>query len=372
MSDQAVHNRAARVLARVSPQLPADAALREELAGLRQLSPAEKRELARAVFAYFRWRQWVDERASLPVQVREALDVQARFKRDPNSVKVEAIQARAVPEWVRDELTFSPEEWRALQVEPPLWIRAQRAHAASIARVLGDCTPAPAPADQTGFRYRGQKDLFKTEEFHQGLFEIQDLGSQLVGHACAPQSTETWWDACAGEGGKTLHLSDLMNNKGLIWASDRSAKKLAHLRKRAARAEVFNFRPVNWNGGPFLPTKTKFDGILVDAPCCGVGTWRRNPHARWTTTAEDVRELSTLQRQLLEHVLPSLKPGGRLIYAVCTLTRTETTALADAFTAAHPELEPLPLLGRGPQVTLPMHEFNANGMFLAGWTRRTE
>ncbi|MBI4627026.1 MAG: RsmB/NOP family class I SAM-dependent RNA methyltransferase, partial [Verrucomicrobia bacterium] len=156
----------------------------------------------------------------------------------------------------------------------------------------------------------------------------------------APKPGETWWDACAGEGGKTLHLADLMMNKGVVWATDRSDKRLDTLKRRAARAKLFNYRTEFWDGGSRLPTKIKFDGILLDAPCSGVGTWQRNPHARWTTTPDDVRELAATQRVLLENVCGSLKPGGRLIYAVCTLTRSETTAVADAFTAAHPELEP--------------------------------
>ena len=161
-----------------------------------------------------------------------------------------------------------------------------------------------------------------------------------------------------------------MENKGVIWASDRSARGLAALRKRAGRAKVFNYRAVNWNGGPFLPTKTKLDGVLIDAPCSGVGTWQRNPHARWSTTLEDVRELADLQAQLLNHVACSLKPGGRLIYSVCTLTRSETTAVAEAFAATHPELESLAVLGGAPQRFIWPQDVNANGMFIAAWKRK--
>jgi len=123
-----------------------------------------------------------------------------------------------------------------------------------------------------------------------------------------------------------------------------------------------------------LPNKQKFDGILLDAPCSGVGTWQRNPHARWTTTMDDVRELATTQLALLNNLAGSLKPAGKLIYAVCTLTRSETTAVADAFAKAHPELEPLPLSTLNPQLSTTFlwpHELNANGMFLAAWKRKT-
>ncbi|HWZ94379.1 MAG TPA: RsmB/NOP family class I SAM-dependent RNA methyltransferase [Opitutaceae bacterium] len=228
----------------------------------------------------------------------------------------------------------------------------------------------------TALRYAGEKDLFRTPEFQAGAFEIQDLASQFVGHACAPQPGETWWDACAGAGGKTLHLADLMQNRGLVWASDRSARRLTALKQRTARAKIFNYRTALWDGSARLPTKTKFDGILLDAPCSGVGTWQRNPHARWTTTPNDVSELAAIQLQLLNHAASALKPGGRLIYSVCTLTRSETTAVAEAFATAHPELEPQPLFGSGSeapssQLTILPHEINANGMFIAGWKRRS-
>jgi 16S rRNA (cytosine967-C5)-methyltransferase len=257
-------------------------------------------------------------------------------------------------------------------------LRARPGTAVKLARELGDCEISDRAPDAV--RFKGVQDLFVTPAFHRGDFEIQDLSSQLDSLGCAPRPGETWWDACAGEGGKLLHLADLMGNKGVIWASDRSERRLLVLKRRAARAQLFNYRSALWDGTAKLPTKTKFDGILLDAPCSGVGTWQRNPHARWTTTPDDVRELAVTQRTMLEHVAGALKPGGRLIYAVCTLTRSETTAIADAFSAAHPEFEPASLFHAGtaevvaPAVTdsrlfLWPHELNANGMFLAAWRR---
>jgi len=197
-----------------------------------------------------------------------------------------------------------------------------------------------------------------------------------VGLLCHPQPGETWWDACAGEGGKLLHLCDLMQNKGLVWASDRVEWRLKKLKRRAARAKLFNYRAVLWSGGAKLPTKTKFDGILVDAPCSGIGTWQRNPHARWTTTPEDVSELARVQKQLLANVIPALKPGGRLIYSACTLSRAETGEIAEAITCQFQDLKPATLahpanparIETG-QLWLSPEEFDGNGMFVAGWVR---
>ena len=394
-----VLNQAARILKLVQTGTPADQALRESLTQDRHFTdPAGRRAVSRAVFVYFRWWRWLSPKDSLQKQLEAALELQTRFDANPSSIKPEALAARAVPDWLKSEMDLPADLLRQWQRDPVLWIRTRSGAGESVAKRLGNCTPPDLAAFRfqvSAFRYSGLKDLYRTPEFQGGEFEIQDLASQLVGHACAPKPGEIWWDACAGEGGKTMHLSDLMQNKGLIWASDRSERRLAKLKERAARAKAFNFRAAAWDGSAKLPTKTKFDGILVDAPCSGVGTWQRNPHARWTTQPQDVQELAVVQANLLNHVAGALKPGGRLVYSVCTLTRAETTAVADAFTAAHPELEPVPVFlpqngdewraisadksrpqssaerhGHPSSVTLWPHELNANGMFIAVWQKR--
>jgi len=322
-------------------------------------------------------------------------------------VKDQTLAARAVPDWVLAELDFGADEptatarkhaWlRSLQTTPPLWLRARPGQAAALAKKLGHCAPAEHPLASDALRYTGPADLYRSAPFNAGEFEIQDLASQLVGAICAPRPGETWWDACAGEGGKSLHLADQMANKGTLWCSDRSKRRLDTLKRRFTRAQLYNYRLAPWETPDHLPTKTKFDGILVDAPCSGVGTWARNPDARWTTTLNDVEELAAVQRGLLEKMAGSLKPGGRLVYAVCTLTRRETTEVATAFASAHPEFTSLPLdLGAsgatrengasgdpqsalhnfgdssegGTQVLLWPQDLRANGMFVAAWQRK--
>jgi 16S rRNA (cytosine967-C5)-methyltransferase len=245
-----------------------------------------------------------------------------------------------------------------------------------VAQRLGHCRPfGPGPLADI-LEYQGHADLFRTPEFHGGSFELQDLSSQAVGLACAPDPGQTWWDACAGEGGKLLHLSDLMNNKGLIWATDRAEWRLRKLKRRAARAKAFNYRTAVWEGGSARPTRAKFDGVLVDAPCSGTGTWQRNPHARWTLTRKDITELAALQLELLTRVAPALKPGGKLVYSVCSLTRAETTNLVGAFERRVPGLIPLELVNpldpgaaAAPCLCLWPQQFGGNGMFIAAWTR---
>jgi 16S rRNA (cytosine967-C5)-methyltransferase len=170
-----------------------------------------------------------------------------------------------------------------------------------------------------------------------------------------------------------------MENRGLIWASDRAGWRLEKLKRRAGRARLFNYRVAVWDGGPKLPTKTRFDGVLVDAPCSGVGTWHRNPHARWTTTRADVTELSGIQKQLLRHAAAGVKPGGRLVYAVCTLTRSETDGVADDFENGCREFAPLPavnplvpeLPGQARIWIWPQKQ-GGNGMYVAQWRKGVE
>ena len=377
---------AARVVAHADRNRHADAVLRAELRTQRGLPRSAAREISRAVFAYFRWRGFFDpyfrERGCLdllgPVerQLDKALELAEMYAYSPESLSDDAFKY-AVPEWVLKEMDVSTFWLRALQAEPRLWLRAKRGQGRALAQTLGECWIPPQPAFADAVEYQGPEDLFRTPEFQAGDFEVQDIASQAVGLLCNPQPGETWWDACAGEGGKTLHLSDLMQNQGLIWASDRAEWRLKKLKHRARRAGGFNYRMALWDGGAKLPTKTRFDGVLVDAPCSGVGTWQRNPHARWTTSPEDVWELSGVQANLLARVAPAVKSGGKLIYSVCTLTRAETEAVTQDFPAAFPDFEPLPLtnlfapilpathpLWLWPQDTL------GNGMFVAAWRRK--
>lgn len=367
-----------RVLRAADREHPADAVLRQDLKAQRGLSPAEAAQVSRAVFACYRWRGWLDEHKPLDVQVERALELAGRFAREPQSFSDAELVARAVPAWLKEEMEVAPAWARALQAEPKLWLRAQPGQGSALAKRLGDCRLFGEGPLGDVLEYRGHRDLFRTAEFHAGEFQLQDLSSQAVGLVCAPQPGQTWWDACAGEGGKTLHLSALMANRGLIWASDRAAWRLQRLKRRAARARVFNYRAASWEGGAKLPTKTKFDGVLLDAPCAGIGTWHRNPHARWTTTLQDVNELSHVQKQLLAHAALALKPGGKLVYAVCTLTRSETAGVLAAFERQLSGFERLPLVNplapESPpagQLQLWPEQFGGNGMFMAVWRRLT-
>lgn len=372
---------AAEVISKSGRDHPADSVLREALVSRRVPTREETREISGAVFNYFRWLGWLDRRKPLPGQINYALELAQAFKDRPESFSDEKLVERVVADWVREQMEVSPAWARAIQGGSKLWLRARRGQGRALVEKLG-AARIEKESLPDAVLYKGEEDLFRRAEFHAGEFEIQDIASQAVGWLCAPKPGETWWDACAGEGGKLLHLSDLMENQGLIWASDRAAWRLQKLKRRTARAKAFNYRAALWDGGAKLPTKTKFDGVLVDAPCSGIGTWQRNPHARWTTIAEDVEELDEVQTRLLAHAAASVKPGGKLIYSACTLTRAETTEVVDAFNATQMQFEPMELpvaqLGiaksRGQtsaaNITIWPQDLGGNGMFVAAWRRK--
>ncbi len=368
---------ARRVIDRADREHPADLALRLVLREERGLTRGEYAKTSEAVFAYYRWHGWLKESDPLPDRINSALELMDVFQSEPGSFPEDELCDRAVPAWVKEEIEVTPEWTNALQSLPSLWLRAKKGQGTSLMQSLGLAEPAGPGNLSDALRYFGPEDLFRIPDFRAGTFELQDLSSQMVGLICAPMPGETWWDACAGEGGKALHLSDLMENKGLLWVSDRAEWRLRKLKHRAARAKMFNYRMAAWDGGSKLPTKTKFDGVLVDAPCSGLGTWHRNPHARWTTRLEDVHELAAVQLGLLNHAAISVKPGGKLIYSVCTLTRSETVKVVEQFGSAHPEMEMLGLANplqpqgaTGPSITYRTEECGGNGMFVAGWRRK--
>jgi 16S rRNA (cytosine967-C5)-methyltransferase len=363
---------AAQIIAEASKDTPADSVLRRVFKGERELSRESSGRIARAVFARYRWQSWIDLNLRLSAQLQEAWTLAGEYADKPSAFPDQELMEKAVPSWISEQVAVSPVWVRCLQSEPKIWLRARTGKGPALASALGNAQAAGEGRLADALLYSGQQDLFRTPEFHSGEFEIQDIHSQAVSWIASPAAGETWWDACAGEGGKTLHFSELMQNKGLIWASDRSVRRLTRLRQRAARAKAFNYRVVEWEGGPKPPTKTRFDGVLVDAPCSNVGTWQRNPHARWTLDKKDVEELAEIQLRLMLTAGGSVKPGGRLIYSVCTLTRAETVEVIERFLAERTDFRPL--LVRNPfsesappqaQHSFWPQERDGNGMFIS-------
>ena len=334
MSEQRVLRLAEEIIAQVEPGRPADGVIRGRLRqGDREIR-ALGREISSAVFAFYRWRGLLESDEPVREQIREALRRDEAFGAEGRSLERDVLAA-VVPAWVTDVMTPTEAWLRSLQTPPRLWLRCRKPETLKEIDSL-DHFRAPEPSPGSGaFEYLGQRDLFRTSSFHQGDFEIQDLSSQWVGMLCGVRPGETWWDVCAGEGGKFLDLAERMGNRGQIWVTDRSARRLQVLKRRAARAGVFNYRLKQADVRRGAPFRVQFDGVLLDAPCSGIGTWQRNPDARWTTTLEDVMALAEIQKQLLAGAASRIKSGGRLIYAVCTLARQETDEIVDWFLSNH-------------------------------------
>ncbi len=357
-------------------QKPTDRVMAEVLRADKELTDFDKREVSRAVFTYYRWLGWLQNEKSTRMRLFRAEKLAERFESSPLGLPADHLRAKAVQGWVKDEMRVTDDWLRSLQREPKLWLRARPGQARSLSKKLGN---AKAVGVGDAVLYEGHTDLFLTGEFKAGEFEIQDIGSQLVGLISDPKQGETWWDACAGEGGKTLHLGDLMAGKGLVWATDKAEWRLDRLKRRAARAGIFNYRSTTWDGGERLPFPARCHGVLLDAPCSGAGTWGRNPHARWTLRLEDVKELAALQKQLLVHAARAVRPGGRLVYAVCTMLDRETTGVVSEFDQTQPGFEPMPV-GDPAEPGLPARhglflwpqQTKGNGMFVAAWRRKKE
>lgn len=259
-----------------------------------------------------------------------------------------------LPEWIKnmlpDDLELPP-FLKMLSSRPPMWIRLQTAEAERVFSELRNTGAvfASHPAVQDAVEVRAKINLYTLDSFKAGMFEIQDLASQCVSLIAAPKLGERWLDPCAGAGGKTLHLAQLMNRKGTVTAGDIRENKLEDLRKRARRAGFPNIMTKAHDGG-IWKGKHLFDGILVDAPCSCSGVWRRNPGAQWKLKPEDITELSETQRKILDNYAAALRPGGVLVYATCSIFEAENTAVVKEFLAAHDEykLDPFenPLTGK--------------------------
>lgn len=202
------------------------------------------------------------------------------------------------------------------------------------------------PYSPMGLRLTSKAFLSRTKAFAKGLIEIQDEGSQLLGLICAAKPGMQVLDYCAGAGGKTLALAATMEGKGRIVAMDIDEKRLMKAKPRLTKANVHNveLRPIaddkhrKW----FRRQKETFDIVLVDAPCTSSGTWRRNPDLRWNQYGPSHEEIETMQAEILERVWPTVKKGGRLIYATCSLFREENEAQVDKFLRDHPDFRLIP------------------------------
>jgi 16S rRNA (cytosine967-C5)-methyltransferase len=193
-----------------------------------------------------------------------------------------------------------------------------------------------------GMRLEGKPAIQRHPAFVKGDMEVQDEGSQLLAALVSPKRGEMVLDFCAGAGGKTLLMGALMKNTGRLYAADVSEKRLAKLGPRVARAGLSNVQTIRLaheRDDRIKRLAGKFDRVLVDAPCSGTGTLRRNPDLKWRQNESQIAELTELQAKILEAAAPLVRPGGVLVYATCSLLPQENTLIQQAFSDAHSEFE---------------------------------
>jgi 16S rRNA (cytosine967-C5)-methyltransferase len=203
----------------------------------------------------------------------------------------------------------------------------------------------PTPYSPIGIRIHGRPALNRNPLFLDGSIEVQDEGSQLLGFLLAPRRHELVVDFCAGASGKALMLGAMMNSQGRLYAFDVSTARLARLKPRLARSGLSNLHPYGIRDEHDTKVKRlagKIDRVLVDAPCSGLGTLRRNPDLKWRQSPAALAELTVKQGAILHAAAGLVKSGGRLVYATCSLLAEENQEIVAAFLAQHPAFEAIP------------------------------
>jgi 16S rRNA (cytosine967-C5)-methyltransferase len=198
----------------------------------------------------------------------------------------------------------------------------------------------PTPWSPLGLRLKHRAPLSGTTAFKEGLVEVQDEGSQLAALLADARPHMRVVDFCAGAGGKTLALAAQMNNRGKLVACDVADWRLERAGQRLRRAGISNVerRTLGSERDPWVKRHAaSFDRVLVDAPCLGIGSWRRNPDGKWRATPQDLAELVVRQRDILASAARLVRPGGRLVYVTCSLLREENEAQAEGFLASAPD-----------------------------------
>lgn len=369
----------------VSRMRPADREIRRIFRQNRGFGSHDRRLYGDAVFSLFRWRGWsgsVTEhgpRALLCAMILDAESICPTIQAlcqitgvEPATLrplgtlslaeKAEALAPsglaayplepeRLIPDWATDKLAFdgceSIDSWiESLQAPLPVWLRAAGERAREAAEYLSSNEIEVFPHQRLDTALMTPKNLSREllEKAPARLIEIQDIASQCVGIICDAQVGDRWWDVCAGAGGKALQLADIMGANGEILATDINANRLQELKRRLRKSGIRNVKVELIEQTDSYQPLQQFDGVLIDAPCSGSGTWARHPDARWRTSAGYVAKSAERQASLLSSASRSVNPGGKLVYSVCSVLREEGAARIQSFLSETPEfsLDPFP------------------------------
>jgi len=352
---------------------PADAVVSRFFREHREFGPRERATLTETVYAVLRKKLLFDHfspSGSGPKERRMAIlgfygprdfllgalnDQERRWLAACDEVRSVDLMERHrhnLPEWLVAPLKaqLGDDFWplvESLQQSAPLDLRVnsftdKRAQVQAELHKAG-IAAAPTPYSPWGLRVEGKPALAKLDAFVRGAIEVQDEGSQLLALLLDARRGEMVVDFCAGAGGKTLAIGAAMRSTGRLYAFDTSAHRLDALKPRLARSHLSNVHPAaiaHERDDRVKRLAGKIDRVLVDAPCSGLGTLRRNPDLKWRQSAKTVEELSAVQTAILQSAARLVKAGGRLVYATCSVLPAENEAIAEAFGAANPGFVP--------------------------------
>ena len=377
---------------------PADRVLARFFKDHRELGSRDRRFLSAAFFSTFRWLGWTQ-----PLELGTFNTIALSAYLDQTEIHPALIAAKndwqplggktldekliAIREWFPDfqgleKTTLIPPDigksivvpdgcedvfYETLQTRPPTWLRL-RNDAFKKALTDAEIPFEEHPQISGAVSIPAGRSLGPLGS--SGQFEVQDIASQAVGAVAAPEVGSDWWDACAGAGGKALQLADAVGWDGKVFATDVRPEALANCKKRARTDGIRNVRLQEHDLAKDEPFTKEFDGVLVDAPCSGWGTWSRNPDARWRSDPRDPAQKRNLQLRMLHNAAQCVKPGGVLVYAVCTFTHEETTEVLEGFLAEHENfvLDPFdhPLTGEPTDGSLQIWPWDGpgDGMFI--------
>jgi 16S rRNA (cytosine967-C5)-methyltransferase len=298
-----------------------------------------------------------------------------------------------LPDWLYDKFVaqYGEEETLALaavlNTPAPLDLRVNSLKT-DRDKVIAELATAPIAAEPTpysalGLRIWKKPALQNLPLFKEGAIEVQDEGSQVLAQLLGARRGEMVVDFCAGAGGKTLAIGAIMRNTGRLYAFDVSEKRLTRLKPRLARSGLSNVHPVviaHERDAKVKRLAGKIDRVLVDAPCSGMGTLRRNPDVKWRQQPEDIAELTQKQAAILDGAARLVKFGGRLVYATCSLLDEENDGIVQGFLASHPDFELVPMhkvlleqriaLEMGDYLKMLPHKHGTDGFFAAVLERK--
>lgn len=314
--------------------LPLDLFLRNYFRAHTALGSKDRGEIAETVYALTRWRGLLDFLVS-PVKTWDARlscyrswDLDALQQREDIPMHVRLSFPKVLFELIEQSHGYDKacELCRISNTVAPTAVRIntmKTTRAAMLEKWQNVYPVAACPVSENGIVFKKRINFFAMPEFKEGLFEIQDEGSQLLASLVQAESGQLVMDYCAGAGGKTLAFAPRMQNKGQIYLHDVRKHALQDARKRLRRAGIQNAQVVQAEDDKLKKLKKKMDWVLVDAPCSGTGTMRRNPDMKWRFDVETLERLVGQQRMIFERALSFLKPDGKIVYATCSLLKEE-------------------------------------------------